>query len=52
MNPKKFLEIWNLAKAFPGPQGNVPVVEGFNLTVGEGEIISLIGHSGCGKSTV
>lgn len=52
MNSKKFLEIWNLAKAFPGPLGKVPVVEGFNLTVAEGEIISLIGHSGCGKSTV
>jgi nitrate ABC transporter ATP-binding subunit len=52
MNPKKFLEIWNLGKAFQGPSGNVPVVEGFNLTVAEGEIVSLIGHSGCGKSTV
>jgi nitrate/nitrite transport system ATP-binding protein len=52
MNNKKFLEIWNLAKAFPGPLGRVPVVEGFDLTVAEGEIISLIGHSGCGKSTV
>jgi len=52
MNPKKFLEIWNLSKAFPGPTGKVPVVEGFNLTVAEGEIVSLIGHSGCGKSTV
>lgn len=52
MNHKKFLEIWNLAKAFPGPLGKVPVVEGFDLTVAEGEIISLIGHSGCGKSTV
>ncbi len=52
MNPKKFLEIWNLSKAFPGPHANVPVVEDFNLTVAEGEIISLIGHSGCGKSTV
>ena len=51
-NPKKFLEIWNLAKAFPGPLGKVPVVEGFNLDVAEGEIVSLIGHSGCGKSTV
>jgi nitrate/nitrite transport system ATP-binding protein len=49
---KKFLDIWNLAKAFPGPLGKVPVVEGFNLAVAEGEIISLIGHSGCGKSTV
>jgi nitrate/nitrite transport system ATP-binding protein len=52
MSSKKFLDIWNLAKSFPGPLGGVPVVEGFNLTVAEGEIISLIGHSGCGKSTV
>ena len=52
MNAKKFLDIWNLAKSFPGPLGKVPVVEGFNLAVAEGEIISLIGHSGCGKSTV
>jgi nitrate/nitrite transport system ATP-binding protein len=52
MNSKKFLDIWNLAKAFPGPNSKVPVVEGFNLAVAEGEIVSLIGHSGCGKSTV
>jgi nitrate/nitrite transport system ATP-binding protein len=52
MNPNKFLEIWQLNKAFPGPRGDVPVVEGFDLTVAEGEVISLIGHSGCGKSTV
>lgn len=52
MSSKKFLEIWNLNKTFPGPLGKVPVVEGFNLTVAEGEIVSLIGHSGCGKSTV
>ncbi len=52
MNTKKFLDIWQLAKTFPGPLGKVPVVEDFNLAVAEGEIVSLIGHSGCGKSTV
>jgi nitrate/nitrite transport system ATP-binding protein len=52
MSSKKFLEIWQLAKAFVGPQGGAPVVEGFDLSVAEGEIVSLIGHSGCGKSTV
>ncbi len=29
-----------------------PVLQGIDLEVGRGEFISLIGHSGCGKSTV
>lgn len=32
--------------------GNYVAVEGFNLRVAQGEVVSLIGHSGCGKSTV
>jgi nitrate ABC transporter ATP-binding subunit len=28
------------------------IVQDFRLTVGKGEFVSLIGHSGCGKSTV
>ena len=48
----KFLEISNLDKAFPSPKGDVTIVKGFNLTLREGEFVSLIGHSGCGKSTV
>ena len=49
---KKYLEIWELAKVFATPAGVQRVVEGFNLTVAEGEFVSLVGHSGCGKSTV
>jgi len=45
---KKYLEIWQLKKAF----GPLVVVEDFNLTLQQGEFVSLIGHSGCGKSTV
>lgn len=48
----KYLEIWNLSKGFPSPNGYVNVVEGFDLTLEKGEFVSLIGHSGCGKSTV
>ena len=29
-----------------------PIVKDFDLTVREGEFVSIIGHSGCGKSTV
>ncbi|HSV77688.1 MAG TPA: ABC transporter ATP-binding protein [Ramlibacter sp.] len=37
---------------FPGPNGGNPVLKGIDLDVKRGEYISLIGHSGCGKSTV
>jgi len=49
---KKYLEIWELAKTFSTTKGVQSVVDGFNLTVEEGEFVTLIGHSGCGKSTV
>ncbi len=48
----RFLEIWKLTKAFNGPTGAVEVVKDFQLNVRRGEFVSLIGHSGCGKSTV
>ena len=49
----KFVEISNLVKEYPNPYGDpFRVVEDVNLNIKEGEFISLIGHSGCGKSTV
>ena len=51
MNPK-YLEIFKLSKAYPTPRGSVTIVKDFDLGVAEGEFVSLIGHSGCGKSTV
>jgi nitrate ABC transporter ATP-binding subunit len=53
MNPRtKFLELFQLAKRYPAPEGEYVVCEGFDLHVTEGELVSIIGHSGCGKSTV
>jgi nitrate/nitrite transport system ATP-binding protein len=48
----KYLECWKLAKTFPTPAGPCTVVKDFDLNVAEGEFVCLIGHSGCGKSTV
>jgi nitrate/nitrite transport system ATP-binding protein len=48
----KFLEITGLEKSFETPTGPSSIVKGFDLTVAEGELVSIIGHSGCGKSTV
>ncbi|WP_437282922.1 nitrate ABC transporter ATP-binding protein [Sorangium sp. So ce375] len=49
---KKYLEIWNITKTFPTPKGPSVVVRNFDLNLRRGEFLSLIGHSGCGKSTV
>ncbi|MCT4558981.1 MAG: nitrate ABC transporter ATP-binding protein [Pelagimonas sp.] len=48
----KFLEFSQLHKIYPTPKGPLTVVEDFDLKLEKGEFISLIGHSGCGKSTV
>jgi len=49
---KRYLEFFRLDKVYPTPKGPLKVVEDFNLLMDRGEFISLIGHSGCGKSTV
>ena len=49
---KNFLDFSQLHKIYPTPKGPLTVVEDFNLKLNKGEFISLIGHSGCGKSTV
>ena len=49
---KSYLEIWNVTKTYPTPTGEAVIVRDFNLKVQEGEFVCLIGHSGCGKSTV
>ena len=52
MIEERFLDFSQLHKVYPTPKGPLTVVEDFNLKVNKGEFISLIGHSGCGKSTV
>jgi nitrate ABC transporter ATP-binding subunit len=52
LNRQKYLECWKLVKEFPTSGGIFCAVRDFDLNVAEGEFVSLIGHSGCGKSTV
>ncbi len=49
---KKFLECWRLRKEFKTDSGLFLAVRDFTLNMAEGEFVSIIGHSGCGKSTV
>jgi len=51
-NSQKYVEIFNISKSYETPNGEVTIVKDFNLTLAEGEFVSIIGHSGCGKSTV
>jgi polar amino acid transport system ATP-binding protein len=44
----RFLELRGVEKRF----GENKVLNGIDLTVGEHELVSLIGASGCGKSTL
>jgi nitrate/nitrite transport system ATP-binding protein len=48
----RFVDFSQLHKVYPTPKGPLTVVEDFDLKIDKGEFISLIGHSGCGKSTV
>jgi nitrate ABC transporter ATP-binding subunit len=47
-----YLIVDNLTKTYPTPKGPAVIVKDFNLRVRKGEFVCLIGHSGCGKSTV
>lgn len=48
----RYVEFFDVTKIYPTPKGPLTVVDGFDLKMKKGEFISLIGHSGCGKSTV
>src|SRR5687767_5304468 len=46
------LELTGLTKVFPTPDGPFIAVKDVNATITAGEFVAVLGHSGCGKSTV
>ena len=46
------IEIENITKSFPADIGALPVVDGVEFNVGDGEFVAIVGPSGCGKSTL
>ena len=46
------LELTQVGIDFPTPKGPFCALQNVNLKIAKGEFVSLIGHSGCGKSTV
>ncbi|WP_120512736.1 ABC transporter ATP-binding protein [Photobacterium salinisoli] len=49
---REYLLLSYLGMRFPTPGGEFVALKDVNFTINKGEFISLIGHSGCGKSTV
>jgi len=50
--PEPFLVIENVSKVYPTPKGRYVVLEQVNLEIQQGEFVCVIGHSGCGKTTL
>ena len=48
----KFVELTAVSKHFDTKKGRFQALSDVNLSIAKGEFVSLIGHSGCGKSTV
>jgi len=46
------LELSKVCMEFPTPKGSFVALKDVDLKIAQGEFVSIIGHSGCGKSTV
>jgi len=50
MSGSEFLRVEGLSKVFPG--STEPVFDAVNFGIAQGEFVCIIGHSGCGKTTI
>jgi nitrate/nitrite transport system ATP-binding protein len=52
MSDGAYLELWDLTKSYPSVQGEAVIVKNISFKFRKGEFVTIIGHSGCGKSTI
>jgi nitrate ABC transporter ATP-binding subunit len=52
MSEPAYLELSLLTKSYPSPKGEAVIVKDVDFKFRKGEFITVIGHSGCGKSTI
>jgi NitT/TauT family transport system ATP-binding protein len=48
----KFVEVSDVSRRFPTPEGEVLALDGVSFDIRDGEFLSIVGPSGCGKSTL
>lgn len=48
----RFLSVDGVSKRYHGPAGELLVLDDINLSVERGELVSVVGASGCGKTTL
>jgi len=51
-NENVMLQMKDLTKIYPTPTGDYVVLEDLQLKIMKEEFVSIIGHSGCGKTTL
>jgi len=47
-----FLQVEGLARRYPGTPSGTAIFEGASFAMERGEFVCIIGHSGCGKTTI
>ncbi|MSQ25860.1 MAG: ABC transporter ATP-binding protein [Dehalococcoidia bacterium] len=52
MSQDAAISVRSLVHRYPSPQGEVLALDGVSLSVRPGEFVSIIGRSGCGKTTL
>ena len=52
MKDSAYLELSRLTKSYPSPKGEAVIVKDVDFKFRKGEFVTVIGHSGCGKSTI
>ena len=52
MSEPAYLELSLLTKSYPSPKGEAVIVKDVDFKFRKGEFVTVIGHSGCGKSTI